>query len=215
MHNHITGGGESGALTPRIVLDEVVPAFQRLRQQGKTKFWGITAVGDAEALHAVIAARAIDTMQMPYNLLNPSAGAKLPDGYPAHDFREIMVKGREAGVGVIGIRVLAAGALSGEAERHPIAAADVEPIASGSSYATDLGRARMLLPLVAEGHAGSLVEAAVRFAISHDAMSTALIGIATPEQFEIAAAAAAKGRLSPAALARVAELQRGFVGRAR
>jgi L-galactose dehydrogenase/L-glyceraldehyde 3-phosphate reductase len=126
-----------------------------------------------------------------------------------------MVRGREAGVGVIGIRVLAAGALSGEAARHPIAAPNVEPIASGSSYEVDLSRARRLLPLVAEGHAGSLVEAAVRFAISHGAMSTVLIGIATLEQFEIAAAAAAKGPLSPAALARVAELQRGFVGQAR
>ncbi len=215
LHNQNTTAGHDPAFTPRIVLDEVVPALQRLQQQGKTKFFGITAIGDAAALHAVVAAHAIDTMQMPYNLLNPSAGAKLPDGYPAHDFGEIMVQGRAAGVGVIGIRVLAAGALSGEAARHPIAAANVEPIASGSSYTADLARARLLLPLVTEGHAGSLVEAAVRFAMSHDAMSTVLIGIATPEQFETAAAAAAKGRLSPAALARVAELQRGFVGQAR
>jgi aryl-alcohol dehydrogenase-like predicted oxidoreductase len=215
LHNQITAEGHEPAFTPRMVLEEAVPALQRLRQEGKTRFFGITAIGDADALHAVIAARAIDTMQMPYNLLNPSAGGKLPDGYPAHDFKELMVRGREAGVGVIGIRVLAAGALSGEATRHPIAAPNVEPIASGSSYAADLARARLLLPLVAEGHAGSLVEAALRFAISHDAMSTVLIGIATPEQFEIAAAAVAKGPLSPAALARVAELQRGFVGMAR
>ena len=215
LHNHITTDGLDSAFTPQTVLEEVVPALQLLRQQGKTKFFGITAVGDADALHAVIAARAIDTMQMPYNLLNPSAGAKLPNGYPAHDFKELMVRGQAAGVGVIGIRALAAGALSGEATRHPIAAPSVEPIASGSSYTADLARARLLQPLVTEGHAGSLVEAALRFVISHDAMSTALIGIATPEQFEIAAAAVAKGRLSPAALARVAELQEGFTGQAR
>jgi hypothetical protein len=52
---------------------------------------------------------------MPYNLLNPSAGSDVPAEYPAHDFKELMLRGREAGVGVIGIRVLAAGALSGEA----------------------------------------------------------------------------------------------------
>jgi aryl-alcohol dehydrogenase-like predicted oxidoreductase len=215
LHNHITAAGGGGAFTAHAVIDEVVPAMQRLRQQGKTKFFGITAVGDSDALHEVVAARAIDTMQMPYNLLNPSAGGKLPAGYPAHDFRDLMTRGHEAGVGVIGIRVLAAGALSGEAARHPIAAANVEPIASGSSYAADLARARLLLLLVTEGHAGSLVEAAVRFALSNDAMSTVLIGIATQEQFETAAAAAAKGRLSAAALARVAELQRGFVGQDR
>ena len=38
----------------RQVLDEVVPAFERLRQQGKTRFLGITAVGDTAALHQVI-----------------------------------------------------------------------------------------------------------------------------------------------------------------
>jgi len=215
LHNPITNAGEDSALTPRQVLDEVVPAMQRLRQAGKTRFFGITAIGDAEALHAVVAARAIDTMQMPYNLLNPSAGGALPPNYPAHDFRQLMLLGQEAGVGVIGIRTLAAGALSGEAARHPIAAPSVEPIASGSSYEMDLERARLLQPLVDEGHAGSLVEAAIRFAISHPAMSTALIGIATVEQFETAAAAAAQGPLSAAALARVAELQQGFVGMAR
>jgi L-galactose dehydrogenase/L-glyceraldehyde 3-phosphate reductase len=123
-----------------------------------------------------------------------------------------MVRGQEAGVGAIGIRVLAAGALSGEAIRHPIALPSVEPIASGSSYNVDLNRARMLRPLVDEAHAGSLVEASVRYAISHPAMSTALVGIATPEQFELAASAAAKGPLPAPALERVAELQRGFVG---
>ncbi len=213
LHNQITGAGQNAAFTPRMVLDEAMPALQKLRREGKARFIGITAIGDAEALRAVVGAGVIDTMQMPYNLLNPSAGSKIPAGYPAHDFKELMLHGREAGVGMIGIRVLAAGALSGEPTRHPIAAPNVEPIASGSSYTTDLQRSRMLRPLVDEGHAGSLVEASIRFAISHPAMSTVLIGIATTEEFEFAASAAAKGPLSLAGLARVADLQRGFVGR--
>jgi aryl-alcohol dehydrogenase-like predicted oxidoreductase len=212
LHNQITGAGQDADFTPRMVLDVAVPALQKLQREGKTRFIGITAIGDAEALHAVVGAGAVDTMQMPYNLLNPSAGSKVPAGYPAHDFKELMVRGSEAGVGVIGIRVLAAGALSGEATRHPIALPSVEPIASGSSYAIDLERSRMLRPLVDEGHADSLVEASIRFAISHPAMSTGLIGVATPEQFEFAASAAAKGPLSAAGMARVAELQLGFVG---
>jgi ABC transporter substrate binding protein len=47
-----TGGGE--ALSVRQVLGEVVPAFDRLREQGKTRFLGLTAVGDTAALHQVI-----------------------------------------------------------------------------------------------------------------------------------------------------------------
>ena len=71
------------------------------------------------------------------------------------------------------------------------------------------------MPLVQEGHADSLVEASLRYVIAHQAVSTVLIGIATPEQFEYAAAAINKGPLSAAGLARAAELQKGFVGEAR
>jgi hypothetical protein len=39
-----------------------------------------------------------------------------------------------AGVGVVGIRVLAGGALSGSTERHPIASPPPEPIGSAVSY---------------------------------------------------------------------------------
>jgi predicted aldo/keto reductase-like oxidoreductase len=59
-------------------------------------------------------------------------------------------------------------------------------------------------PLVKEGFAQSLTEAATRFAISHPAMGTILVGMATPQQFEDALAAVQKGRLPPAALGRSA-----------
>jgi aryl-alcohol dehydrogenase-like predicted oxidoreductase len=207
LHNPITDAGAAPDFSADIVLHEVVPALQRLQRQGKTRFIGITGIGDPAALRSVIEAGVLHSAQVPYNLLNPSASTPLPAGFPAHDFAGIMNRAQAAGVGVIGIRVLAGGALSGEAARHPIGMASVEPIASGVSYAQDVGRARMLLPLVAEGHAGSLVEAALRFAISAPAMSTVLIGTSTLEQFETAAEAVLKGPLSPAALARVVELQ--------
>src|SRR6266446_8130682 len=73
---------------------------------------------------------------------------------------------RAAGVGVVGIRVLAGGALSGSAERHPIASPPPEPIGSAMSYDADIVRARRLMPLVKEGVAASLTEAATRFALS-------------------------------------------------
>lgn len=60
LHNPITGKGGGSALSARQVLGEVVPAFERLRQQGKTRFLGITAVGDTAALHEAIDARAFD-----------------------------------------------------------------------------------------------------------------------------------------------------------
>lgn len=215
LHNAITvnGGGES--LSARQVLDEVVPAFEMLRRQGKTRFLGITAVGDTAALHQVLDARAFDSAQVSYNMLNPSAALALPAGYPAQDYGRLFDHTQAAGVGVIGIRVLAGGALSGSAERHPIASPPPEPIGSASTYNSDLARARRLMPLVSDGFAGSLAEAAVRFVISHPAMGTILVGMATPEQFEQALAAVQKGPLPPAALQRLAVLQCEFAGEAR
>src|ERR1700722_6893628 len=60
LHNHITGDGRDSVLPPGIAPGEVVPAFERLREQGKTRFYGITAVGDTRALHQVGAVRVFD-----------------------------------------------------------------------------------------------------------------------------------------------------------
>ena len=215
LHNAITisGGGES--LSAKTVLEEVVPAFEKLRQQGKTRFLGITAVGDTMALHQAIDARVFDSAQVSYNMLNPSAGSALAVGYPAQDYGRMFEHTQAAGVGVVGIRVLAGGALSGAAERHPIASPPPDPIGSASNYTADLQRARRLLPLVQQGHAGSLPEAAVRFAIAHPAMGTILVGMATLAEFEQALAAVNRGPLSQAALDSLAAIQCGFVGEAR
>jgi aryl-alcohol dehydrogenase-like predicted oxidoreductase len=215
LHNPVTAGGGGVTLSVRQVLDDVVPAFEAQRRKGKVRFLGITATGDTPALQAVIDARVFDSAQVTYNMLNPSAATGLPPGYPAQDYGELFDRAKAAGVGVIGIRVLAGGALSGSAERHRIASPPPEPIGSANNYEGDLKRAQRLAPLVEEGFAASLAEAATRFCISHPAMGTILVGVATPQQFEDALAAVMKGPLPKAALDRLAELQKGFVGEAR
>jgi len=215
LHNPITENGGGSALSVRQVLDDVVPAFERLRQQGKTRFLGMTALGDTAALRQVIDARAFDSAQIVYNMLNPSAACELPTSYPAQDYGRLFDSTVAAGVGVVGIRVLAGGALSGSAERHPIAGPAPEPIGSAMSYDADIDRARRLMPLVEEGFAASLTEAATRFALSHPAMGTILVGMATPQQFEGALAAAEKGPLPQAALDRLSALSQAFSGEPR
>jgi aryl-alcohol dehydrogenase-like predicted oxidoreductase len=215
LHNAIAETEGGSALSVRQVLGEVVPAFERLRQQGKIRFLGITAVGSTAALHQVIDARTFDSAQVVYNMLNPSAAEELPVNYPAQDYGRLFNHTRAAGVGVVGIRVLAGGALSGSDERHPIASPAPAPIGSAVSYDADLVRAGRLMPLVKEGFATSLTEAATRFALSHPAMGTMLVGMATPQQFEDALAAVQKGPLSKAALDRLSALQQAFSGEPR
>jgi aryl-alcohol dehydrogenase-like predicted oxidoreductase len=215
LHNAITEAGGGETLSVRQVLDEVVPVFERLRQQGKTRFLGLTAIGDTAALQQAIGARAFDSAQVVYNMLNPSAAVGLPANYPAQDYGRLFDHTRAAGVGIVGIRVLAGGALSGSAKRHPIASPPPEPIGSATSYDADVERAHRLMPLVDEGFGTSLTEAATRFALSHPAMGTILVGMATPQQFEDALAAVEKGPLPPAAFDRLTALQQAFAGEPR
>jgi aryl-alcohol dehydrogenase-like predicted oxidoreductase len=215
LHNSITETGGGPALSVRQVLGEVVPAFEKLRQQGKTRFLGLTAVGDTSSLHQAIDSRAFDSAQVAYNMLNPSAAEALPANYPAQDYRRLFDHTKAAGTGVVGIRVLAGGALSGSAERHPIASPPPEPIGSANNYNADLDRARRLMPLVDEGFAANLSEAATRFVLSQPAMGTILVGMATPQQFEDALAAVEKGPLPQAALDRLQALRQAFSGEPR
>jgi aryl-alcohol dehydrogenase-like predicted oxidoreductase len=215
LHNPLAMQVEGEKLTPDEVLGEVVPALQRLRQQGKTRFLGFTAIGDTAALHRIVDSRAFDVAQVPYNALNPSPGEALPKGYPAQDYGRLLERTQIAGMGTIGIRVLAGGALSGREDRHPLGMAVVEPIGSGSSYKADVERARRLEPMVREGHAASLTELAMRFVIAHPGLSTTEIGLANIGELEAAASAINKGPLSPQALARLKELQATFAGEPR
>jgi aryl-alcohol dehydrogenase-like predicted oxidoreductase len=206
LHNLIETAPAPRRVTPAEVLDQVVPALEALQREGKIRHYGITALGDADALHRVISAKALDTAQVCYNLLNPSAGGPLPSGFPAQDFQQLLPRAGQSGMGAIVIRVLAAGALSGQLGRHPVAVPSVDPIASGPDYAADVDRAGRLQALVREGYAGSLVEAALRFPLGNPAVSTVLLGYSSLDHLELAAGAMAKGPLPPPAIARLQSL---------
>ncbi|MGE0700822.1 MAG: aldo/keto reductase [Hyphomicrobiaceae bacterium] len=210
LHNSISTGSKPRDLHPDVVLGEVAPAFERLKQAGKIRFAGITAIGDTAALHQVVDAKAFDTAQVVYNLLAPAAGRSVPAGYPAQDYGRLLERAQAAGMGTIVIRVLAGGALSGTEARHPLGMAVVAPIGSGDDYAADVKRARQLDAALAGAGAADTVELAIRYVASHPAVSTLQVGIATPAEFEGAAAAILKGPLPGQALASIAALQDGF-----
>ena len=203
LHNPIRSARDASGVTTGDVLDAIVPALQRLRQAGKIRFYGITALGDTFAIHGVLGAGAVHTAQVALNLLNPSAGRSVPAGFPAQDFHDIIGIARQRGTGTIVIRVFAAGALSGTMERHPTAVPAVDPIASGPDYQADVRRAAAFGALVKDGLVGSVVEAALRFALTVDGVSTVLLGYSSQEHLETAAAAVNRGPLPTAALDRL------------
>jgi aryl-alcohol dehydrogenase-like predicted oxidoreductase len=176
-------------------LSSVMNAFIALRDQGKIKLFGITGLGEAGALLQAIQVTNAQTIQICYNLLNPSAGYNVQPTFPYQNFSNLIHTASQKGLGVIAIRVLAGGALSGHLERHPNAAKTVSPIGTGANYALDVKNARRFQFLIEQGYTSSLAEAAIRFAISNPFISTALIGFSNRLQIEQATAAVQKGPL--------------------
>jgi aryl-alcohol dehydrogenase-like predicted oxidoreductase len=202
---------QRGHISADQILHDVVPAFEKLRDEGKTRFLGFTAKGDTEALHQVMESGCFDSAQIFYNMLVPSAGEAVATNYPAQDYRQLLSAADRHGIGSIGVRVLAGGALSGTEARHPLGIQNVTPIGASHDYATDVRRALRFQPLIDGGHAATLPELAVRYAVSNSELSTVEIGIATHGELQQAVDAVNKGPLSLDALSAIKSIQTGFV----
>jgi len=207
LHNTIGQPDRHGAISAEQVLNDVMPAFEKLRDAGKARFFGFTAKGETEQLLQLVQSDKFDSAQIFYNLLVPTAGESVPADYPSQDYKGLLNVSHEHGVGAIGVRVLAGGALSGTEERHPLGMPLVAPIGSDTDYATDVRRGLLFSPLINEGVAESLPELAVRYVISNPILPTTEIGIATLEQLQLAASAINRGPLDDEALKRVKLIQ--------
>jgi aryl-alcohol dehydrogenase-like predicted oxidoreductase len=210
LHNSITMQRQPDQR--RVSVGDVQPiiqAFQKLQRQGKVRFWGISGIGESEALHQAVSTYNVDTIQCLFNLINPTAGVQVPEGFPFQDYGRLIDRAAEKQMGVIAFRVLAGGALTGSAARATNASQIVNPIASGQ-YAEDVEWSQSFNFLVDEGYTSSLVEAAIRFAISKVEVSTALVGISNMEQLEQSVEFANKGPLPAEALGCLSEVWKNY-----
>ena len=212
MHNHVASVAEDGSAAPEEVLGEVVDALRVLRDQGKVRLWGMTAVGETPALHRVIDSATLNCVQSVYNLVNPSAGSDVPPGFDMPDYGNLIERASDNGMGVLVIRVLAAGALTGETTRHPVAVPAVDPIGSGRDYGQDQDRSDAFRFLLQEGYVDSLVEASLRFALANTGVSSVLVGYSSLEHLEQAVEFAARGPLPPEAMDRLPDVWARFTG---
>lgn len=209
LHEPITHEGTPPAFTADAILQDAVPVLQRLRDQGKFRHYGITGLGDASEIGRTLRQGGFSTAQMPYNILNPSGLAPLPVGSRMPDLGGCIDDAAAADVGVMAIRILAGGALSGSEARSPLGVPSVAPIASGASYAADVAAARRLLPVVQAGHVADLVELALRYAAMPREIPTVLVGTSSIAELDHAVAAINRGPLSAETLAMIATIQAG------
>ena len=127
----------------------------------------------------------------------------MPEGFSALDYRRIIDRAAAGGMGVVVIRVLAAGVLSAVPESG--GGSSREPLSAGSDYERDVARAHKLSFLKDHG-LESLPRAAIRFAFMKPEVSTVLVGFSNNAQIDEAATCSGAGPLPEAAMAALREI---------
>lgn len=175
LHNGITTrrGDEPASIAPADILQRggLADAFRRLRDEGLIDHVGLTGTGHPNAMREVIRSGEFDTMQTPYNLLNPSAGDSSLSAAGETDYGNIIADCEAMQMGVFAIRVFAAGALF---DQPPSAHTLKTPYFPLALYQRDAQRARRIQAKLADRM--SMPELAVRFVLTHPAISSAIIG---------------------------------------
>jgi len=208
LHTRVTlarGMGKRFSLTPQDVLgpNGVVEGFKTMRDNGRVGHFGFSGLGDPKALHELVDSGEFQGFQAYYNLLNPSAGQPVPAGFSAQDYGLIIDRAAAKGMGAFVIRVLAAGALT--ADPSAGGGSSPEPLSPGSDYNLDLQRAEKVK--AALGVSGKeLTQAAIRFGLMKQEVSTVLVGFSNTTHIDEAVACSGAEGLSDEQMAKVREL---------
>ena len=202
LHNPIgrlTGGRMLGAdeiLKPGGVLD----ALEALAVRGWFAHYGITALGDTDAILRVIASGRVASAQVYFNLLNPSAGLKLPGSWPAYDFHPVLEACATHRVAAMNIRVLSAGVIATD-ERT----GRERPLTPGDTVESEASKAHRMFAVLGTRY-GTRAQTAIRFALTEPRLACVVVGLAEICHLDDAIAAAQMGPLPEEAMARIRDV---------
>jgi aryl-alcohol dehydrogenase-like predicted oxidoreductase len=208
LHTRVTlerGMGKRFSLAPKDVLgpNGVVDGFKTMRDRGRVGYFGFSGLGDPKALHELVESGEFHGFQCYYNLLNPSAGQAVPPGFSALDYGLILDRAAAKGMGAFVIRVLAAGALTSDPSTG--GGSSSEPLSPGSDYPIDLQRAeKVKAALAVEGK--DLTQAAIRFGLMNQKVSTVLVGFSNTTHVDEAVACSDAPGLLDEQMAKVRKL---------
>jgi L-glyceraldehyde 3-phosphate reductase len=197
LHNRVAhsrgyktaGSGCTFSLDDMFGAAGVAEAFREIIASKRVTTVGFTAFGgEPTAVEEMIDSKLFGAINASYNMVNPSAGVRVPSGYSDADYECVIDKARDAGMGVMVIRVLSSGSL-------------VRPYEAGS-------REDRLVRFANE-HGIDVVSLAIRYALSKSGVTTAIMGITEPGHVDDAVAAATAGALDESMIAEINELVLG------
>lgn len=205
LHNKIGEDMKNRMLPISYVLgpDGVLDGLQGLKEQGLIKHIGITAVGELPSLLEVIKSGRIESAQVYYNMLNPSAGFELPPSWPVYDFSGILDACQEYHVATMNIRVFSAGIIATD-ERT----GRERPLTHGDTVESEAAKVKAIFQNIGLEY-GTRAQTAIRFALSQPKLSCVIFGLAELEHLEEAIAAEKKGPLPAEGLEKIRTVYKG------
>lgn len=202
IHNSITlnRNDQPTSITPDDVLGPrgILEGMHEARDAGWIEHFGLTGIGEADALRTVMQSREFAAIQAPVHLLNPSALRETPPALCDPDYGGFLRTAHELGMGIFAIRVFAAGALlSAEPSAHTFKT----PFFPLDLYRRDEVRTRKLTAYY--GSALNVREMALRYVLSQPEISSAIIGFGEIEHVQEAVRTTQREPLSSAELLQV------------
>ena len=200
VHNRFTAqrGEARDSITGDDVLGPVLDAYKEMQREGKTRFIGLSAMDHhVPTMHRLINSGEYDTILAYYNLLNTTAQEAKPAGADVFDNGQIIPLAKAQGMGIIGIRSHAAGALT--------PALDRAPVPGDALMEADLRKAAML-DFLLEGPIESLSQAAMVFSMMNREIDTTVPGVKNAAEAEEIARCADLPPIPEEHLARLREL---------
>lgn len=218
LHNRVTDERKSMqtvGIAPLLTYEEVmgengvVETLEILRKKGKIKYLGFTTYGgDLESIYKMINSKRFQLINCAYNILNPSAGLKLPDQYRGENYGQVIDAAAKDGLGTAVIRVLAGGALSGTETMHRLAK---KPLKSDTESALDSERSKLIAALNRDSNQ-SLAQFSIRFALMKNAISTVIVGISSQDQLNEAVECSRMGQLDDETVEKINQFHQNDFG---
>jgi len=176
LHGYVIPDGWRESLRPKALphiavewsnyQDYVIATFEALKAEGRIGAWGITAASVQSAnLMALEASHKPDVVQCIANLLDSPGSMAICDEVP--DPRSVIQMAQQQGVGVMGIRAVAAGSLTDSIDRE---------IKAASNEANDFVKAANFRRLSATSGVSSAF-LAHRYALSMPGVDVVVLGV--------------------------------------
>jgi aryl-alcohol dehydrogenase-like predicted oxidoreductase len=201
VHNRIDDTGSENSLTSAQMLGPVLDGLLQMQRAGRTRFIGLTALGDTSSILTVLESGQFQSAQVYYNAINPSAHRAMPAGWSGQDFRGVMAAAKRHGMGMLGIRILDGGIIATDNREKP-----VSMMARQTSEEIEQQKTHKMLAMLQAKFPDAIRNRAqfgVRYALSCPDLSLGLVGIGAPDHVGQALEAEAMGPLPPAVLAAV------------